>query len=206
MSKIKVLIADDHAVVRMGLTALLQAADDFSVVGEADDGLSAIRKTFRLKPDIVIMDLMMPGTDGIAATREIHRECPNVKILVLTTSTISDDLSHAIEAGAAGVITKSSVKSRLLSSIRAIAAGQTVVSPEIRQLISEDPPVQELTARQTEILASVTRGLTNADIATQFAISPESVKDHINAIFAKLGAANRTEAVTIALRKHLLKI
>ena len=206
MDKIKVLVADDHAIVRMGLSALLETEDDIELVGEADDGEAAVRKALRLKPDVVVMDLMMPEMDGIAATAALKERLPGARVLILTTSTVSDDIARALDAGAQGAITKSSANARLLAAIRSVASGKRVISPEIAELISEDPPLPELTARQSEILASITRGLTNADIAKQLGIVPDSVKEHVNAIFAKIGAANRSEAVAIALRKHLLKI
>ena len=205
-SKIKVLIADDHALMRMGLRALLDTQRDIEVLGEATDGADALRKTARLKPDIVIMDIMMPGTDGIAATQQLSERHPDVRILVLTTSTSSDDLSRALKAGAAGAILKSEANANLLAAIRAIACGEQSVSPEVSAMIAKDPPADELSPRQHEILIAMSRGLTNKEIATSLDCSPESVKDRINAICTKLGAANRTEAVTIALRKHLLKI
>ena len=205
-NKIKVLIADDHALMRMGLRALLDTQRDIEVLGEATDGADALRKTARLKPDIVIMDIMMPGTDGIAATQQLSERHPDVRILVLTTSTSSDDLSRALKAGASGAILKSEANAKLLAAIRAIGRGEQSVSPEVSAMLAKDPPADELSPRQREILIAMSRGLTNKEIATSLDCSPESVKDRINAICTKLGAANRTEAVTIALRKHLLKI
>ena len=205
-NKIKVLIADDHALMRMGLRALLDTQRDIEVLGEATDGADALRKTARLKPDIVIMDIMMPGTDGIAATQQLSERHPDVRILVLTTSTSSDDLSRALKAGASGAILKSEANAKLLAAIRAIGRGEQSVSPEVSAMLAKDPPADELSPRQREILIAMSRGLTNKEIATSLDCSPESVKDRINAICTKLGASNRTEAVTIALRKHLLKI
>ena len=203
MDKIRVLIADDHAIVRIGLVALLETDGDIEVVGEADDGAEAVRKALKLKPDVVVMDLMMPVLDGIAATRELQEKLPSAKVLALTTSSVSDDLQRALDAGAAGVVTKSSVGTRLLSAIKSVAVGKKTVAPEVSRLLSSDPPAQPLTPRQAEVLGFLVRGLTNADIARQLGISVERVKDHLNAIFAKIGAANRVEAVAIALRKHL---
>ena len=206
MDKIKVLIADDHAIVRTGLSMLLEAQGGFDVVGEAENGTDAVRLTLRLKPDVVVMDLMMPEMDGIAATREIKAKAAGAKVLILTTSTVSDDLSRALDAGADGAIMKSAANDELIAAIRDIAAGNRAVSPEISRLISQDPPLPELTPRQKEILGSMVRGLTNKDIARELGIRSDGVNQHIMAILEKLGAANRTEAVAIALRKHLLKI
>ena len=206
MSQIRVLIADDHAIVRMGLTSLLSSQKDFLVVGEADDGESAVQKALNLSPDILIMDLMMPKMDGVTATKEIHKLRPSVKILILTSYGTSDGIAHALESGASGALMKSTDFAEFVSVLRRIAGGERVIAPEIKRQFAEDPPVPSLTQRQTEILLSITRGLTNADIAKQFGIREDSVKEHINAIFSKLGASNRSEAVAIALRKHLLKI
>ena len=205
MKPIKVLLADDHAIVRMGLASLLGTKKDIEVVGEAEDGEAAVRKTLKLAPDVVIMDLMMPKMDGVAATAEIHRRLPGVKIMILTSYGASDGIAHALSAGATGALMKSTEFSEFVTAIRRVAAGERVIAPEIARQLAEDPPVPELTPRQAEILQSITRGLTNADIARQLGIREDSVKEHVNAIFAKLGAANRSEAVAITLRKHLLK-
>ena len=204
--KIKVLIADDHAIVRMGLASLLGTKKDIEVVGEAEDGESAVRKAIKLEPDVVIMDLMMPKKDGVAATAEIHRQLPDTKIMILTSYGTSDGIAHALQCGANGALMKSTEFSEFVAAIRTIVGGGRVIAPEIERLLAEDPPVPDLTQRQAEILHSIMRGLTNADIAKQLSIREDSVKEHINAIFAKIGATNRTEAVAIALRKHLLKI
>lgn len=204
--KIKILIADDHALMRMGLKALLETQPDIETIGEASDGDEALRKARKFLPDVIIMDILMPGTDGIEATRQITEALPDVKILILTTSTSSDDLNRAIQAGAAGAVLKSEANKRLLSGIRAVAKGASAISSEVRTMIDEDPPAAELTPRQMEILGEMARGLTNKEIAAALSCGPESVKDRINAICTKLGAANRSEAISIALRKHLLKI
>ena len=203
---IRLLIADDHAIVRTGLTTLLETVDGIKVVGEADDGAAAVKKTLKLRPDIVIMDLMMPVMDGITAIREIKAKLPQTKVLILTTSTVSDDLAKAIEAGAEGAVTKATANAKLITALRAISAGKRWISPEISELIEQDPPAPSLTPRQGEILDCVTRGLTNKDIARLLGISERMVEEHIEALFQKIGAANRAEAVAIALRKHLLKI
>ena len=206
MKKIKILIVDDHAVVRMGLASLFSAKPDFEVVGQAKNGEAAVRDTKRLSPDVIVMDLMMPGKDGIDATRAIRASVPNAKILVLTSCTASDSISSALDAGAQGAIMKSAENTELIAAIRKIASGANYISPEVKTLMENDPPVTGLTGRQTEILQSLTRGLTNKDIAEQLGLSIRSVEDHVDRILERIGAANRAEAVAIALRKHLLKI
>lgn len=206
MQPIRILIADDHAIIRMGLASLLGTQKDIEVVGEAEDGEVAVTKASKLVPDIVIMDLMMPKKDGVAATKEIHKSFPNIKILILTSYGTSDGIAHALAAGASGALMKSTEFAEFVTAIRKIAIGERVIAPEISRQLAEDPPVPMLTQRQTEILLSITRGLTNSDIAKQFGIREDSVKEHTSTIFAKLGASNRSEAVAIALRKHLLKM
>ena len=205
-NKIKVLIADDHSIVRMGLASLLNAEPDIEVIGEAENGDVAVTKARELNPDVVVMDLVMPQKDGSTATAEILDEFPQIKILLLTTFGTSDGIARALAAGASGALMKNTDFNEFVSSIRIVAAGGKAVSKEIEQLMADDPPVHDLTQRQKDILSSVVRGLTNADIAKQFTIRESSVKDHLTAIFTKLGAANRSEAISIALRKHLLKL
>ena len=206
MKTITVLLADDHSLVRLGLSALLAKQGDMKLVGEAVNGEEAVRLAARLDPDVIIMDLMMPGVDGVTATRRIRERNPDTKVLILTSFGTSSDVAHAIEAGARGAILKDAPNASLLAAIRTVAAGGESFADDIVRNITRDPVPRELTARQAEILRSVTNGLTNKTIAQQLKISPESVKQHLNAIFQKLGAANRSEAVAIALRKHLLKI
>jgi len=206
MKKIRILIADDHTIVRIGLSALLGSQKDLEVVGEADNGNAAVRETLRLKPDIVIMDLMMPQKDGVAATMEIQKRIPTAKVIVLTSYGTSDGIAHALAAGASGALTKTADDDALIAAVRAVASGGRFVSPRIEKMLEEFPPVPELTERQRDILQSVARGLSNADIAKQFGISATVAREHISAVLAKVGAANRTEAVAIALRKHLLEI
>ncbi len=203
--KIRVLIADDHAMVRMGLASLLGTEPDIEVVGEAEDGADAVKKAVSVRPDVVVMDLVMPQKDGAEATTEILKLIPDAKVLLLTTFGTADGVAHALAAGATGAMMKNADFNELAAAIRTVAAGERAVSPDIERFMREDPPVASLTKRQGEILAAVVRGLTNDDIAKQFSIQRSSVKDHLTAIFEKLDAANRSEAVSIALRKHLLK-
>ena len=204
--KIRVLIVDDHKMVRVGLTALLETEKDIEVIGQAENGREAVEQSERLAPDVVIMDLMMPVMDGVEATRVIHERTPDVRILVLTTFGTSDGIAHALEAGASGAIMKSADTPDLADAIRKTFRGERNVSEEIERQLKIDPPISQLTPRQKDILDSMVRGLSNPDIAKQLGIRRDGVKQHIKAILSKIGASNRTEAVAIALRKHLLKI
>ena len=205
MNQIRILLVDDHSIVRMGIAAILGYEEGLSVVGEADDGKEAIRLAHDLRPTLVLMDLMMPEMDGVEATRRILEDLPATRVLILTTFGTSADVSRAIAAGASGAIMKDVSKQDLVAAIRRVAAGETVFSPEIEQTVKEEPDAPKFTQRQMEILHSVTRGLTNSDIARQFGISKDGVKRHVMTIFKKLGAANRSEAVAIAMRRQLLK-
>lgn len=206
MDAIRVLIADDHAVVRTGLSTLLESVQDFEVVGEADSGEAAVKKTAKLHPDVVIIDIMMPGIGGIEATREIVTRFPGTKVLILTTSTVSADLSQALEAGALGAVTKSSGNKELVKAIKTVAAGKRLVSSEVSTLISNDPPLPDFTERQLEILRLTVKGLPNPDIARLVGVSRNTIKKHLELIYQKLGAFNRAEAIAIALSKQLVKV
>lgn len=205
MKKVRVLIADDHTVVRIGLTALIESQPDLEVVGDADNGVAAVRDAVRLQPDVVVMDLMMPRMDGVEATAELRRKVPAAKVVILTSYSTADGIAHAIDAGAVGALTKTADDSSLLSAIRIVAGGGRFISPRIARMLQESPPVPTLTGKQREILESMARGLSNIDIARQLDISPTVVREHITTILEKIGAANRTEAVAIALRKQLLQ-
>ena len=204
--KIKILIADDHTIVRIGLTALLGAEKDFEVVGEAKNGLEAVKSAKALHPDVIVMDLVMPKKNGIDATAEILETLPMTKILVLTSFGTSDGIAHALQVGAVGAVMKTADDGALVSAIRKVMRGERIISPEIKRMLNEDPPVPQLSSRQKEILAAITSGRSNKEIASDLGIRKDSVEDYLRTLFSKLGAANRTEAVAIALRKHLLKI
>lgn len=205
MRRISVLIVDDHAVVRRGLKSLFQTEKDFYVVGEAANGTEAVESTERLKPDVVIMDLVMPEKGGAEATAEILAARPQTRIVVLTTFGTADDVAKALKAGAVGALMKTADETELISAIRTVAAGGRAVSAEIGRLLAENPPAPELTPRQLEILNSMSKGFSNADIAEQFCIKEFSVREHVSGIMEKLEASNRAEAVAIAMRKHILK-
>ena len=206
MSKTKLLIADDHTLVRMGLASLLNMQKDMSVVGQAKNGAEAVTETLRLKPDIVIMDLMMPVKDGIAATGEIKAALPDAKIIILTTYTTSDGIMRALDSGAIGAVFKSDANDELLTAICTVADGKKFISPAIKRQFRSDPPADPLSPRQTDILKGLVEGKSNTEIAKDLGISPTVVRDHTSIIFEKLGVTNRIEAVAAALRKQLLKI
>ena len=202
----RILIADDHAIVRMGLNLLLAAERDFTVVGEACDGLQTVSECTRLRPDVVVLDLMMPKKDGVTVTEELHAKLPDVKIVILTSFGTAEGLSRAIQHGASGIVLKNSAETELVAAIRDALAGKQHFSSGLRSQIKLGHPTADLTDRQESILRSVMDGLSNADIARQQGVAEITVKNHLSAIFNKLGVSNRSEAVAIALRKHLLKI
>ena len=204
MKKIKVLIADDHAVVRSGLAAILDTEADIKVVGLAKNGAEAVETALAVKPDVVIMDIRMPVMDGAEATRELREKLPATKVLILTSFGEADGVALALKSGAAGAITKTAEDAELVTVIRNIASGGKYISPEIEKLLTESPPVPKLTPRQREILAYMTKGLTNVEIAKILNISKDTVEEHVNLLLAKLYASNRTEAVAIAMRKQLI--
>ena len=206
MSKTRILIVDDHALMRMGLRSMLDMQSDMEVVGEAGNGQKAIDLAKSLTPDIIIMDLMMPKVNGAEATKAILDALPGTKIIILTSFGNSADLARAISNGAAGVQMKDAPTEALLKAIRKVMRGETAIPPELLKDGELESAAIQLTEKQSEILQSVVRGYVNKDIAKQFGISEAGVKKHLRLIFAKLGAANRSEAVGIALRKHLLKI
>jgi len=205
MKKISILIADDHSLMRMGLKSMIGYQADMRVVGEAADGEEAVLRAIELKPDVIIMDLMMPVLNGADATRRICEELPNAKIVILTSFGTSADLIRAVAAGAKGAQAKESPTEGLLAAIRTVAQGGTAIAPDLQLVLDENPLPPELTERQTEILTAAVQGLSNKEIGRAFGISPVSVKKHLSAIFHKIGAANRAEAIAIALKKHLLK-
>lgn len=206
MNKIKVLVADDHKIVRIGLKALISQQKDLVCVGEADDGNDAVRKALELKPDVITMDLMMPGKDGETATAELRERLPSAKVVILTSFSTSDGIQAALDAGASGALMKTTADTTLLTAIRAVAEGKTFISPEVRKLMTNDPPIPRLSDRQKDVLQSLTQGLTNKEIAQRFGLCKGRVEELVNTIFLKLGASNRAEAVAVALRKQLLKI
>lgn len=204
MKKHTILIADDHELVRSGLSLVLGYQKDFTVVGAASNGEEAVAAALALRPDLIILDLMMPAKDGTQATREILAAFPSARIVILTTYATSFEILAALDAGAYGALSKDISNADLVQSLHDVLAGRHVLSPDIQNLITANLESSALTARQVEILEMLARGLSNHDIATALRLSENGVKFHLRGLFAKLGAATRTEAVAVALRRRLL--
>ena len=203
---IRVLVADDHPIVRGGIIALLSAADDIEVVGEAADGLAAVDRAVELAPDVMLMDLHMPGLDGDEATARILEQRPNVRVVILTTYESDASILTAIEAGASGYLLKAAPQEEILAGIRSVASGGVALAPSIAALLVKRiaSPAVTLTPRETEVLALVAQGLSNPAIAKQLFLGEATVKTHLLHVFEKLGVSDRTRAVTRAMELGLL--
>ena len=205
---IRVVIVDDHLMVRRGLATFLKVSENLELVGEADSGESAIPLCAKLQPDVVLMDMVMQGMDGAAAMRLIRKQCPTVQIIALTS--FKDDIlvKSALQAGAISYLLKSVSASELAHAIRAAHAGRPTISPEATEALiqaasQEEVPRPSLTEREREVLLLMIEGLNNTQIAGRLTVSPSTIKSHVSSILAKLGVASRTEAVTLALRHKL---
>ncbi|MEU0479937.1 response regulator transcription factor [Streptosporangium sp. NPDC006013] len=204
---LRVMIVDDHPVVREGLRGMLEAAPGISVAGEAASGDEAVVRAGELRPDVILMDLRMPDGDGVSATSRILAEWPESRVIVLTTYETDADIVRAVEAGAAGYLLKDTSRADLLAAIRSAAQGETVLSPSVAtRLVTRmrAPVTESLSPRETEVLSLVARGLTNAEIGKALFISEATVKTHLLRVFGKLGVSDRTAAVTTALDRGLL--
>lgn len=207
MTRTRVLVADDHPVVRGGIVALLGTAGDLDVVGEAATGLEAVELALQLEPDVVLMDLRMPGINGDEATARIVAERPRIRVLVLTTYESDDSILTAIEAGASGYLLKAAPQDELLAGIRSVARGEVALAPRIAALLVnrvQRPAAPTLTSRETEILQLVAQGLSNPAIAKELFVSSATVKAHLLHAFEKLEVSDRTRAVTKAMELGLL--
>lgn len=204
---VHILIVDDHPVVRFGLRGMLEAYDDLRVVGEASSGDEAIALAAATRPDVILMDLRMPGTDGATATARIRREHPGIRVLVLTTYEGDADIMPAIEAGATGYLLKDTPIGTLTDAIRAAARGETVLAPPVAaRLVThmQAPAGEQLTPREVQVLGLVASGLSNSEIGRQLYIGEATVKTHLLRTFVKLGVNDRTAAVTVALARGIL--
>jgi NarL family two-component system response regulator LiaR len=210
---IRLLIADDHAIVREGLRALIGTEPGLELVAEASDGVEAVSKTHALKPDVILLDMMMPRKDGLGAIEEIMREQPNARILVLTSFAEDDKVFPAIKAGALGYLLKDSSPQELLQAIRNVYQGEASLHPTIaRKLMRElnqptnlPPTTDPLTEREVEVLRLVAQGLTNDDIAEKLVVSERTVRTHVSHILDKLHLANRTQMALYAIREGIAK-
>jgi DNA-binding NarL/FixJ family response regulator len=204
---IRVLVVDDHPVVRSGLVGMLDIEDDLEIVGEAGDGEEALTRVAELAPDVVLMDLRMPRLDGAGATARIVAAHPSVRVLVLTTYDTDGDIVRAVEAGATGYLLKDTPRQALVDAIRAASRGETVLAPPVAaRLMSRlrTPPTESLTPREVQVLAAVARGLSNGEIGRELYIGEATVKTHLLRAFAKLGVDDRTRAVTVAMERGIL--
>ena len=203
---IRVVLVDDHAVIRAGLAQLIATAEDIEVVGQAGDGAEAVEQARALTPDVVLMDLQMPGVDGVAATRRVRAEVPGVDVLVLTSFSDSERILDALDAGAVGYLLKDADPDDVLAGIRAVARGESPIHPRAARALlgarsgSSRP---QLTAREVEVLRLVRDGLANKQIARQLEISERTVKAHLTSAFSRIGVSDRTQAALWAQRNGL---
>ncbi|HYY04959.1 MAG TPA: response regulator transcription factor [Candidatus Limnocylindria bacterium] len=208
---IRVLLVDDHAVVREGLRTFLELQDGVEVVGEAEDGQGALREAERLRPDVILMDLVMPELDGVGAMRELRRLLPRSRVIVLTSFVDDERLLPAIQAGASGYLLKDVQPRELARAVRAAHAGEALLDPLVAARLVEaiarppgEEPPERLTPREREVLELIGRGLSNKRIAFELGVSEKTVKTHVGHVLAKLGVTDRTQAALYAVRAGLL--
>ena len=214
---VRIVVADDHEVVRAGFAALLDTQPDFTVLGTASDGAEAVQISRELRPDVILMDVRMPGTDGIEATRQLAGGAGGPRVIILTTFDLDEYVYDALRAGASGFLLKDVTAERLFDAVRVVAAGQALLAPTVtRRLISEfarlrpaaparSAAVAELTARETEVLRLLAEGLSNTEIAGRLVITEETVKTHVSRVLHKLALRDRAQAVVIAYESGLVR-
>jgi two-component system, NarL family, response regulator LiaR len=211
---IRILVVDDHTVVRKGLIAVLETEPGFEIVGEAGNGAEAVQLARQLLPDVVVMDVVMPVMDGIEATRQIKQTCPLVNILVLTSFSTNDKVLPSLNAGAIGYLLKDSTPNDLIRALQRVAEGEGSLDPGItRQVLAQmhapvpaEPVANELTNRELEVLKLMANGLSNAEIAREMVVSNATVHTHVNRILAKLNLSSRTQAALYAIKKGLVSL
>jgi NarL family two-component system response regulator LiaR len=209
-SPIRVMIVDDHAMVRRGLGAFLKVHADLELVGEASDGPAALRLCDQVKPDVILMDLVMPAMGGPATTRAIRDKCPQVQVIALTSFQEKELVREALEAGAISYLLKNVSADELAQAIRAAHAGRSTLAPEALQVLVQSanepaPPQYDLTPREQEVLALLVQGLSNPEIAERLVVTRSTAKAHVSNILSKLGVSNRAEAIRVALEQKLVK-
>lgn len=203
---IRILVADDHNVVRQGLVALIKTVPDMTVIAEAADGLQAVELFRQHRPDVTIMDLRLPGISGVEAITQIRRDFPAARILVLTTFDGDENIFRALQAGARGYLLKDMFGDELMEAIRGVHAGRTRIPAPIAQRLAERMGGPSLTNRELEVLKLIVAGKSNRDIGTELTISEATVKTHINSILSKLGVSDRTQAATTALQRGIVEL
>jgi DNA-binding NarL/FixJ family response regulator len=216
---VSIVVADDHQVVRTGFAALLDTQPDFTVLGTASDGAEAVQMSRELRPDVVLMDVRMPGTDGIEATRQLTGRTDGPRVIILTTFDLDEYVYDALRAGASGFLLKDVTAERLFDAVRVVAAGEALLAPAVtRRLISEfarlrpqaadqsepSTAIGELTPRETEVLRLLAEGLSNPEIAGRLVVTEETVKTHVSRLLHKLGLRDRTQAVVLAYESGLV--
>jgi two-component system response regulator NreC len=214
VDKIRILVVDDHTIMRDGIRALLSLHDDIEVVGEASEGKEALDKAQELMPDVVIMDIAMPGMDGLEATRRIRKKHPKIKVLVLTQHDNKEYIISVIKAGASGYVPKRALGSELVSAIRAVQQGDSFLYPSAAAALIEDyllqareeEPYDQLTAREREVLKLIAEGYTSKEIADMLFLSLKTILGHRSKIMEKLNLHNRTELIKYAMRKGLVSL
>ncbi|GCE48995.1 LuxR family two component transcriptional regulator [Thermosporothrix hazakensis] len=203
--KIRLMLVDDHEVVRLGMRAAFELETDITIVGEASNGAEAVAKAGLLSPDVILLDVRMEKMDGIKACREIKSQFPHIRILMITSYTDDKAVLASVMAGASGYLLKNVSRNELLKAIRAIAAGQSLLDPRKAQQIIKQAPGNELTEREREVLTLVARGLTNKQIAEQLSVSEKTARNHVSHILEKLGLSRRSEAAAYAVEHNLIQ-
>lgn len=209
INSIRIALVDDHAMVRSGLRMFLMAFDDFELVGEASNGLDAVKIAAQFKPDVILMDLIMPGLDGIHATKEIIKKNPGIRIIALTSFAEPQLIRDALEAGVSGYLYKSASAVELASAIRSVHAGNSILSPEVAQTLIHAPAANtavkiDLTPRELDVLALMVSGKSNAEISETLTLSLSTVKFHVSNILSKLDVRSRSEAILFSIKNHLV--
>lgn len=205
-SPIRIVIADDHFLVRMGLVALVNMEPDFTVVGESSNGMEIVELYETLKPDLVLMDVRMPTRDGIQATIEIRNKFPDARILMLTTYDGDEDIHRALQAGAQGYVLKNSTREMLIPALRTVAAGEQWIPKEVASRLASRDAFAALTPRELEVIRHLAKGFANKEIADMLNISEHTVKGYLKNILSKLKVADRTEAVTTAIQRGIIHL
>jgi DNA-binding NarL/FixJ family response regulator len=209
MERIKILMADDHPVVRAGIRGMLETQPEFQVIAEAENGREAFEQIAKLKPDVVLMDLRMPEMDGVEAIGKIKEKYPDINILVLTTYDTDADIVRAVEAGATGYLLKDAPREELFRAVRGTAKGETVLAPVVAARLMgkvRDHGDQALSAREIDVLLLVARGASNQDVAEKLHVSTATVKSHLIQIYQKMGVSDRTAAVTTAIERGIIRL